>query len=132
MQSINSFLNKCSKHLLNCTCLVLFRSRVLIKSSNKLNCSVHLHWSVIVVDIKSLQNRLLKVCCVPSTSTSLQRLFLLQPLAVLMKQTRQSVHAINQSILLRCLWLFCYDQNVTAFHRDKAAIQFSRMLNVTF
>jgi hypothetical protein len=31
--------------------------------------------------------------------------FLLQPLTVLMKQTRQAVHAIKQSILLRFLWL---------------------------
>jgi hypothetical protein len=30
--------------------------------------------------------------------------FLLQPLTVLMKQTRQAVRAIKQSILLRCLW----------------------------
>jgi hypothetical protein len=31
--------------------------------------------------------------------------YLLQPLTVLMKQTRQVVHAVKQSILLRCLWL---------------------------
>jgi hypothetical protein len=31
--------------------------------------------------------------------------FLLQPLTVLMKQTRQAVGAIKQSILLRCPWL---------------------------
>ncbi len=31
-------------------------------------------------------------------------LFLLQPLTVLMKQKRQAVRAIQQSILLRCLW----------------------------
>ncbi len=31
-------------------------------------------------------------------------LFLLQPLTVLMKQTKQAVCAIKQSILLRCLW----------------------------
>ena len=29
---------------------------------------------------------------------------MLQPLTVLMKQTRQAVHAINQSSFLRCLW----------------------------
>ncbi len=57
------------------------------------------------IDIKSLQNRLLKVCYVPATSALLPRLlFLLQPLTVLMKQTRQAVCAIKQSILLRCLW----------------------------
>ncbi len=37
----------------------------------------------------------------------LPRLFLLQPLKVLMRQTRQAVRAINQSIFLRCLWV-CY------------------------
>ncbi len=31
---------------------------------------------------------------------------LLQPLTVLIKQTRQSVRAIKQSILLRCQWFF--------------------------
>jgi hypothetical protein len=31
--------------------------------------------------------------------------FWLQPLTVLMKQTRQAVRAVKQSILLRCLWL---------------------------
>jgi hypothetical protein len=56
----------------------------------------------------SLHNRLLNVCYVPATSTCLNRLlffFLLQPLTVLMKQTRQAVRAVKQSILLRCLWL---------------------------
>ncbi len=31
--------------------------------------------------------------------------FLLRPLTVLMKQTRQAVRAVQQSILLRCIWL---------------------------
>ncbi len=62
------------------------------------------------------QNRLLKVCCVPATSTRLPRvsssfsfLFLLQwPLTVLIKQTRQAVCKIKQYIyILRCLWLPC-------------------------
>jgi hypothetical protein len=30
--------------------------------------------------------------------------FLLRPLTVLIKQTRQAIHAVRQSILLRCLW----------------------------
>jgi hypothetical protein len=51
------------------------------------------------IDIESLQNRLLKVCYVPATSATLNRLlffsFLLQPLTVLMKQTRQVICAIN-------------------------------------
>ncbi len=44
-----------------------------------------------------------------ATSARLSRLlflFLWWPLTVLMKQTRQAVHAFKQSILLRCLWLF--------------------------
>jgi hypothetical protein len=51
---------------------------------------------------KSL-NRLLKVCCVSATSTVLIAfflLFLLRPLTVLMKQTRQVGRAIKQSIYL--------------------------------
>ncbi len=58
------------------------------------------------IDIESLQNRLLKVCYVPATSAGLPRvsfffsfLFLLLPsLTVLMKLTRQAVHAVKQSI----------------------------------
>jgi hypothetical protein len=53
----------------------------------------YLSW---IIDIESLQNRLLKVCYVPATSASLPRVsfffsllfLLLQPLTVLMKQTR--------------------------------------------
>jgi len=44
---------------------------------------------------------------VPATSTTSSKAFspfLLQPLTVLMKQTRQAVCAIKQSILLICLW----------------------------
>ncbi len=58
------------------------------------------------IDIKSLQNRLLKVCYVTASSAGLPRLlFLMWPLTVLMKQTKQAVHAIKQSMLLRCLCL---------------------------
>ncbi len=47
-----------------------------------------------------------KVCYVPATSAGLPRLlFLLRPLTVLMKQTRQAVRAIKQPILLRILWI---------------------------
>ncbi len=57
-----------------------------------------------LIDIESLQNRLLKVCYVPATSASLPRLsflfyfifLLLRPLTVLMKQTRW----LKQSIFL--------------------------------
>ncbi len=58
--------------------------------------------------IESLKNRLLKVCYVPATSTGLPRVsvffsflfLLLRPFTVLMKQTRQAVCAIKQSIFL--------------------------------
>jgi hypothetical protein len=51
---------------------------------------------------------LLKVCYVPATSASLPRVsfffsflfLLLRPLTVLMKQTRQAVRAVKQSIFL--------------------------------
>ncbi len=60
------------------------------------------------IDIESLKNRLLKVCYVPATSAGLPRvsfffsfLFLMvRPLTVLMKQTRQAVRTVRQSILL--------------------------------
>ena len=54
------------------------------------------------IDIESHKNRLLKVCYVPATSAHLPRLlfiyFLLQQLTILMKQTKQVVHTLNQSI----------------------------------
>ena len=60
--------------------------------------------SQLIAQISNDKNRLLKVCYVPATSASLPRLlFLLRPLTVLMKQTRQAVCILNQSILLRCL-----------------------------
>ncbi len=63
---------------------------------------------MLFIDIERLQNRLLKVCYVPATTAGLNTLlFLLLLLTVLMKQTRQAVHAIKQSILLRCLWFQC-------------------------
>ncbi len=58
------------------------------------------------IGIESLQNRLLNVCYVPATSAGLPRVsfsflfLLLRPLTVLMKQTRQAVCAIKQSIFL--------------------------------
>ncbi len=78
------------------------------------NCRQHFktffrcQWCFGTIDIKSLQNRLLKVCYVPATSASLPRVsfffsfrfLLLQPLTVLMKQTRQAVYAVKQSIFL--------------------------------
>jgi hypothetical protein len=54
--------------------------------------------------VQSLTKRLLKVCYMPATSAGLSRLlFLRWPLTVLMKQTRQVVCTLKQSLLLRCL-----------------------------
>jgi hypothetical protein len=50
--------------------------------------------------------RLLKVYCVPPTSATFLAYFLsflLWPLTLLMRQTKQAVCTINQSIFLRCL-----------------------------
>jgi hypothetical protein len=46
----------------------------------------------------SKKSRLLKFCCVPLLGLALTRAFLQQPLAVLTRQTRQAVHAFNQSV----------------------------------
>ncbi len=100
----------CATHL---CCCEGKRSNLKLKTQTKqilgsLPLICVLTWSI---DIESLQNRLLKVCYVPATSAGLPRLsfffflFLLRPLTVLMKQTRQVVRAIKQSILLRCLCL---------------------------
>jgi len=70
---------------------------------------------------KSL-NRLLKVCYVPATSAVLIAFFssyvLLQPLTVLMKQTRQPDRAVKQSI-----YLDVYDYTTTRLvgQRDRWA-----------
>ena len=56
------------------------------------------------IDIKRRKNRLLKFDYVPATSAAHNRLlfflFLLRPFTVLMKQTRQAVRAVKQSIFL--------------------------------
>jgi hypothetical protein len=53
---------------------------------------------------RKTKNRLLKFCYAPATSAADNRLlfflFLLCPFTVLMKQTRQAVRAIKQSIFL--------------------------------
>jgi hypothetical protein len=53
---------------------------------------------------------------VPATSATSSKaifslFFLLQPLTVLIRQTRQAVRAINQFIFLRCLWFYVTDLN---------------------
>ncbi len=54
---------------------------------------------------------MLKFCYVPATSATSYKAFLaffllfwLRPIALLKRQTRQAVCAIDKSILLRCLW----------------------------
>jgi len=54
---------------------------------------------------------LLKFCYVPATSTTSSKallaffIFWLWPITVLKRQPRQAVHAVDQSIFLRCLWI---------------------------
>ncbi len=54
------------------------------------------------IDIERHKNRLLKFCYVPATSAAHNRLlfFFLLPFTVLMKQARQVVRAVKQSIFL--------------------------------
>ncbi len=57
--------------------------------------------SVGAIDIEWRKNRLLKFCYVPVTSAAHNRLlFLLWLFTVLMKQTRQAVCAVKQSIYI--------------------------------
>ncbi len=77
-------------------------------------------------------NRLLNFCCAPATSATSSKafsVFLLRPLTVLMKQTRQAVRAIKQSILLRCLW---YDLGVcprsNLLHEVQSRVGFQLLL----
>ncbi len=88
-------------------------------------CHLMCKW---IIDIESLQNRFLKVCYVPGTSAGIPRVsyffsffLLLRPLTVLMKQTRQAVCTIEQSVFLdvnemnlqtnccSCRWSDCRD-----------------------
>ncbi len=87
--------------------------------------------SNVTIDIKSLQNRLLKVCCVPATSAGLPRVsffnsfFLLQrPFTVLMKQTRKGVRTVKQSIYSQM------SMNVTQLKGNKLAAVFRHSCNV--
>ncbi len=55
------------------------------------------------IDIKSLQNRLLKVCYVPATSVGPLRLHFFPAIDSTNEAKRQVVCVTKQSILLRCL-----------------------------
>jgi hypothetical protein len=95
----------------NTLALSLVTKKVLITWSLSV-CTTKINTSGGSIDIESLQNRLLKACYVPATSAGLNRpLFLLWLLTVLMKQTRQVVRTVKQSILLRCLWVEVPDSN---------------------
>jgi len=65
------------------------------------------HHETVLTLATSKYYRLLKFCYVPATSAAHNRLlfflFLLRLFTVLLKQTRQAVCAIKQSIFLRCL-----------------------------
>ena len=58
------------------------------------------------IDIERRKNWLLKFCYVPATSAAHKILFFLRQFTVLMKQTRQAVRAIKQSIFLDVYGLF--------------------------
>ncbi len=69
------------------------------------------------IDIER-KNKLLKVCYVPTTSATFLAFFLfflLCPLTVPMKPTRQAVRATKQSILLRCLLVVPTKARAVAF-----------------
>jgi hypothetical protein len=51
----------------------------------------------------------------PLLASVFQGFFLLQPLTVLIEQTRQVVCTVKQSILLRCLWSVT-TAKITALH----------------
>jgi uncharacterized membrane protein len=64
-----------------------------------------LHVWVRIIDIESPKIDCLRFVMCLSFKASFS-FYLQWPLTVLMKQTRQAVHAFKQSILLRCLWSF--------------------------
>ncbi len=93
-------------------------------------------WKILIcccvsgIDIKSLQNRLLKVCYVPATSGSLSRLlfiFLRWLLTVLMKQTRQAVCTFKQSILLRYQWWVTKKKKVLQHWGQKTTVWIQKL-----
>jgi hypothetical protein len=57
------------------------------------------NYSVIIIEMDIIK-KLLKVCYVPATSATSSKAFLLRPFTILMRQTRQVVHAIKRSIYL--------------------------------
>jgi len=84
-----------SGHMKSSKLFLMFTVTKLANTFLNCQCFFHRHQ-------KSL-NRLLKVCYVPATSAVLIAFFssfFLQPLTVLMKQTRQLVRAVKQSIYL--------------------------------
>ncbi len=94
-----------SSNALKLLCIHMFIERLLVHQVCLLFGWVARQCCQLVPQISKDKNRLLKVCYVSATSAGLPGLlFLLRPLIVLMRQTRQVVCAINQSILLRCLW----------------------------
>jgi hypothetical protein len=89
------------------------------------------------IDIENLQNRLLKVCYVPATSTSLPMVsfffsflfLLLRPLTVLMKQTRW----LKQSLFLDVYGKYqlkCSDNNHRIITYKFQVRNFSRTANL--
>jgi hypothetical protein len=75
--------------------------------------SFSLLWFLQCHRYRKTKNRLLKFCFVPVTSAAHNKLlfflFLLWPFTVVMKQTRQAVHVIKQSIFLD-VYVQCHDK----------------------
>ncbi len=75
------------------------------------------------IDIGRRKNRLLKFCYVPATSAAHKRLlfffYLLRPFTVLMKQTRQAVRAVKQSIFLDFYGYFQKTNNRSFLSQEK-------------
>jgi hypothetical protein len=94
-----------------CHIFIVMLSVIILRVVTPIIMNIPTHSKVIVfwvdiIDFKIIQNILLKVYCVPTTSAGLARVrfffsfsFLLQPpFTVLMKHTRETVCAIKQSI----------------------------------
>ncbi len=90
--------------LMHAQCLIL--KYVSVKNARHICCTYPVSLNQVTTININRKYRLLKVCYVPATITTFCFFsFLLQPLTILMRHTRQGVCAINQCIFLRCLWL---------------------------
>ncbi len=69
-------------------------------------------------------------CYVPASIATYSKtfwLFSLRPITVLMRQTRQAVRAINQSIFLRCLW-----NQLSAVHNNICGLYYKHVMTIIY